>query len=87
MSDINNLDTGTRYITFASIFEDSDLPAYVDAQDPDDPSGSMNGALEAIAVLPDILPPAAPPPSLKDRVMAHLQEPIVAIFVPPPTSA
>lgn len=61
---------GERYITLASILEDWDDAA-------DDTS-----AMEAIAVLPDILPSATPPPYAKEHVMAHLQEPIVVIFVP-----
>jgi hypothetical protein len=60
------------FITFAGILDDEET--YI---------GVSNEELEAMSSLPDILPPAAPPAFAKERVMSQLQEPIVAIFVPP----
>jgi hypothetical protein len=60
------------YITFAGIFDDEEVAI-----------GISDEELEAISALPDILPPTPPPAFAKERVMSQLQEPIVAIFVPP----
>lgn len=66
------------YITFADIFEDDESETAIAA-------GSQN-EFEAIASLQDLLPPTQPPAFAKERIMAHLQEPIVAIFVPSVTT-
>lgn len=72
MDAINTQPRVEQCISFAGIFEDDETAV-----------GSVDGDIETMAALPDLLRPTQPPPSAKDRVMAHLQEPIVAIFVPP----
>jgi hypothetical protein len=60
------------YITFAGILDNEEAGI-----------GISDEELETMSALPDILPPTQPPAFAKERVMSQLQEPIVAIFVPP----
>jgi hypothetical protein len=60
-----------EFVTFAGIFEEDESGV-----------GIADGEIEVISVLPELLRPTQPPPFAKERVMSHLQEPIVAIFVP-----
>ena len=68
------------FITFADVFEEEEeINPYADP--------SLDRPMEALNTLPDLLHPSTPPPSAKERVMSHLQEPIVAIFVGAPMVA